>query len=524
TSPHDRHGKVMATLSPPSPPPSPTRMAVPRRWARKCERYCCIGATYFPLVFVYSITSWAVWVEATIGFLATSGSWIGKGTSFLGIAIYILLNWSYTTAVFTSPGTTTNGNNGYNSLPTHAPPAATNFTVKSNGELRFCKKCQARKPDRAHHCSTCRTCVLKMDHHCPWLATCVGLHNYKAFLLFLIYTTIFCVVCFAVSATWVYREIMNEGEYTESLMPVNYVMLAVISGIIGLVLAGFTGWHILLASRGQTTIECLEKTRYLSPLRKSMQHHHHGNGGYGQQMNDMNASQEDADYGGQRGQYAAYERQRARQRYEEYLDEQDSEKLPSAFDLGWRRNLLHLFGPKRSLWFIPICNTTGDGWSWDPSPKWMEARERIAREREEQRQRELAAGWGEPQPPEFPVQQQDGAGRHYVGSQPHRTSSKADRVLGRPMSKADKILGRSADEYADGSNVSMQTLRPRKEPLDPYDISSDEDEVERKNLDRKAAVGWPQTVGVVTNTLLGNTIARQKDDVRGWDGQDEDVD
>lgn len=65
----------MATLAPPSPSLSPTRM--PRRWARKCERYCCIGATYFPLLFVYSITSWAVWVEATIGFLPAHTPWIG---------------------------------------------------------------------------------------------------------------------------------------------------------------------------------------------------------------------------------------------------------------------------------------------------------------------------------------------------------------------------------------------------------------------------------------------------------------
>lgn len=147
----------------------------------------------------------------------------------------------------------------------------------------------------------------------------------------------------------------------------------------------------------------------------------------------------------------------------------------------------------------------------------MEARDRIAREREEQRQRELAAGWGEPQPPAFPVKKQDGAARHYVDSRPSR-----------PMSKADRILGRNPDDYADGetrtNDVSMRTLRPRKD-IDEDMISSDEeDEAERKALDRKAAVGWPQKVGVVTNTLLGNTIARQKDDVRGWDGQDDGVD
>ncbi|KAL3426820.1 DHHC zinc finger domain-containing protein [Phlyctema vagabunda] len=528
----------MATLAPPSPHRSPTRM--PRKWARKCERYCCLGFTYFPLAFVYSITTWAVWVEATIGTLPSKSAWIGSGTSCLGIALYLLLNWSYTTAVFTSPGTTTTSNDDYSSLPTHSAPNSSSFTVKSNGELRFCKKCQARKPDRAHHCSTCRKCVLKMDHHCPWLATCVGLRNYKAFLLFLVYTTLFCFVDFAVSASWVWSEILNDGEYTESYMPINYVMLAVISGIIGIVLAGFTGWHIILASRGQTTIECLEKTRYLSPLRKAAQHqsvrNHDSESNCGpingQPMTNM-ASHAPMNSGAENTQlpfghtkyhtsYEAMERQRARDRYEEYLDEQDSEKLPSAFDLGRRRNLLHLFGPKKLLWALPICTTTGDGWNWEPSPKWLAARERIGAEREEQRARERAAGWGEDTSVQSPVRQ-EGAGRHYLESRPKQN---------RGLSKADRILGRDSSQYADDSAsvrrpsaVSMHTLNPRAElDEDDYDISSDEDEADRKVLDRKATAGWPQKVGVITNSLLGNTVARKKDDVRGWDGVDEGVD
>lgn len=47
---------------------------------------------------------------------------------------------------------------------------------------------QAWKPPRAHHDSISNHCVLKMDHYCVWVANCVGLLNYKAFLLFLLYS------------------------------------------------------------------------------------------------------------------------------------------------------------------------------------------------------------------------------------------------------------------------------------------------------------------------------------------------
>lgn len=32
---------------------------------------------------------------------------------------------------------------------------------------KFCRKCKAFKPRRAHHCSICGRCIVKMDHHCP---------------------------------------------------------------------------------------------------------------------------------------------------------------------------------------------------------------------------------------------------------------------------------------------------------------------------------------------------------------------
>ncbi|KAI0122919.1 DHHC zinc finger domain-containing protein [Xylariales sp. AK1849] len=489
-----------------------------RRWARRVERYCCNCITYFPLVFVYGLTTWAVWVVVSIGSHKSKTSWIGTQSSIGGVILYGLLNWSYTTAVLTSPGSTTN-TDGYSTLPTTAPPSATSFTVKSNGELRFCKKCQARKPDRAHHCSTCGRCVLKMDHHCPWLATCIGLRNHKAFLLFLIYTTLFCFYAFAVSGSWVYAELVAQTQYVDSMLPVNYIMLAVISGIIGLVVGAFTGWHIMLASKGQTTIECLEKTRYLSPLRKQMQHQfeaqHNGEGvplpKYGQQLLDIHANAlpgitrpEEGEFrvsmdGGNDDRppthmsYDELERYRARKRYEEYLDEQDSEKLPNAFDIGAKKNLLHLFGHSPTLWFLPIINTTGDGWSWEANPKWIQARESLYREREEQRQREQAAGWGS-ETPTFVrssayAPEDVGVTRQYLVS-PAPSNGR------RTPSKADRVLGRDPNHYADEplTSVSMRKLSPHGADIeDDFDTSSDEELAEQRAMNVVTNGGWART-------------------------------
>lgn len=54
------------------------RMA--RRWARRVERTCCDVVKYFPLLFVYGLTTWAVYVIVNIGLEDTQIFWIGTDT------------------------------------------------------------------------------------------------------------------------------------------------------------------------------------------------------------------------------------------------------------------------------------------------------------------------------------------------------------------------------------------------------------------------------------------------------------
>ena len=52
----------------------------------------------------------------------------------------------------------------------------------ADGDRGMCKRCNSAKPPRAHHCSVCGRCVLRMDHHCPFTNCCVGLLNERYFV------------------------------------------------------------------------------------------------------------------------------------------------------------------------------------------------------------------------------------------------------------------------------------------------------------------------------------------------------
>ncbi|KAL9599003.1 MAG: hypothetical protein Q9219_004117 [cf. Caloplaca sp. 3 TL-2023] len=176
--------------------------------------------------------------------------------------------------------------------------------------------------------------------------------------------------------------------------------------------------------------------------------------------------------------YNDFERSRERERYEEYLDEQDSEKLPNAFDLGWRNNLRHLFGDKPLLWVFPFRNSIGDGWHWEPSQRWLEAREDLKRQREAQWHEQHQ--WGNRHDSRYAPAQ------HYDRPKPMK--------MGADDGSPKKHLDGSLDNDSVSSNMSLKTFRRREsfdegsevDEADDYEISSDEEE----HKDSRYRDGW----------------------------------
>jgi palmitoyltransferase len=372
------------------------------------------------------------------------------------------------------------------------------------------------------------------------------MYNYKAFLLFLVYTSLFCWVDFAVAATWIWTEVFDNAPYLESMLPVNVVLLAILGGIIGLVLTGFTAWHISLALRGMTTIECLEKTRYVSPLRKALDRHryehilgthNHGNGDgqapdsfghrlqdYGQQILDAHANAIPGVTRAEEGEepvqrvsgdqltpaqqaltrsYAELERQREHDRYQDYLNEEDNGKLPHAFDLGWRKNLLHLFGNRPLLWPIPVCTTTGDGWRWEPSRKFLEAQEglRLKREQDMANQQHYYRDL---------YSRNMNNGRAWLGTDPTPPAA--------PMWNPNQPLDTFRNPERPATGVSMQTLAPMSPRPRPGDSDFEDDISETDPLTSgQGSVPPNASVGRLQKSNEPGSRRQDSSEWRDWD-------
>jgi palmitoyltransferase len=70
----------------PSDPSASSNMPSVRRWARKLERSCWACAKYFPLAFVYGLTTWAVFVLVNLCSSPSKVSW--HGTLILTVSFF----------------------------------------------------------------------------------------------------------------------------------------------------------------------------------------------------------------------------------------------------------------------------------------------------------------------------------------------------------------------------------------------------------------------------------------------------
>ena len=87
--------------------------------------------------------------------------WVRYVHAALFQAVIALILAAYFRAAGTNPGTAAKNT----ATPEDAVIPDTDPDRLFKPARRFCIKCSAFKPPRAHHCSICGACVMRMDHH-----------------------------------------------------------------------------------------------------------------------------------------------------------------------------------------------------------------------------------------------------------------------------------------------------------------------------------------------------------------------
>ncbi|PWN21149.1 hypothetical protein BCV69DRAFT_282647 [Microstroma glucosiphilum] len=120
------------------------------------------------------------------------------------------------------------------------------------------------KPERAHHCSVCKTCIIKFDHHCPWLNQCVGLYNERYFVGFLVYMVLGTSIVLVVGWPKAWEALRLWERWPYKTAPRLFVLLTYILCLaMGVALLVMLASHLDMISRNLTSVESSDRQFYI---------------------------------------------------------------------------------------------------------------------------------------------------------------------------------------------------------------------------------------------------------------------
>jgi len=206
-----------------------------------------VSATYFCLLFSGIGATYCVIIPCFAGsnrlFPSLPLSPIGLFVIFTYLSTLILSFTSHIRTQLTQPGL----------IPIDWEPPK-----EAQSEMRWCRRCNHWKPDRAHHCRVCDRCIFRMDHYCPWVNNCVGFNNQRMFILFLIYIALLSImsllllvyeVFFYFTSTAWETNIESAVDPTANiLLWQRYVFSTNLSIFVSIGLAGMSGFFLFFVS------------------------------------------------------------------------------------------------------------------------------------------------------------------------------------------------------------------------------------------------------------------------------------
>nr|XP_051706650.1 palmitoyltransferase ZDHHC20 isoform X3 [Oryctolagus cuniculus] len=344
------------------------RNMAPLTFWRCCQRI--VG--WVPVLFITFVVAWSYYayvVELCV-FTISGNEENGKTVVYLVAfhLFFVMFVWSYWMTIFTSPATPSKEFYLSNSEKERYEKEFSQerqqeilrrvardlpiYTTSASRTIRYCEKCQLIKPDRAHHCSACDTCILKMDHHCPWVNNCVGFSNYKFFMLFLLYSLLYCLFVATTVLEYFIKfwtlcrrkstENCPKNELTDTRAKFHVLFLFFVSAMFFISVLSLFSYHCWLVGKNRTTIGRVDSERERQRERSSF--------AVGSPSN------------GRRSQRTTLIR----------WQEPESFRAPTfsygpdgnGFSLGYSKNWRQVFGDEKKYWLLPVFSSLGDGCSF----------------------------------------------------------------------------------------------------------------------------------------------------------------
>ncbi|XP_050680527.1 palmitoyltransferase ZDHHC2-like isoform X1 [Leptidea sinapis] len=239
---------------------------------RTCNMWCWRAFKWLPVLLIVSILSWSYYAYVLQLCIFTIESTVQQCVYLILYHILlIMLAWSYWRTVFADikpiPDKYKLPEEELEKLLSSDTEESQRIILENfakdlpivtrtmSGSVRYCNRCVLVKPDRAHHCSICSRCVLKMDHHCPWVNNCVCYHNYKFFMLFLGYALVYCIFVMATCLPYFVK--FWKGDFSSSSSAGRYhiVFAFFVALMFAISLGSLFGYHCYLTANNRTTLE-----------------------------------------------------------------------------------------------------------------------------------------------------------------------------------------------------------------------------------------------------------------------------
>eukprot|EP00038_Savillea_parva_P031828 m.90873 g.90873 ORF g.90873 m.90873 type:complete len:359 (-) comp9881_c0_seq1:82-1158(-) len=223
----------------------------------------------FPAVVVHLLLAWAVRVFDMLVLPRLTGD-LARLAAYAVVfhVLLVMMVWSYWKTTLTEPMDVPSRfaltNTEFIQMvegtipPTVAKRELPVITRNRGSKVAVCATCKVIKPDRCHHCSVCRRCVLKMDHHCPWVNNCVGFHNYKFFVLFIVYTSLFLASMLGMMAPMIIAWLEEKDRTIDSEIP----LCGFVGGVMLFLVLPLKCMHCSLVLDNATTLEHMRTVRY----------------------------------------------------------------------------------------------------------------------------------------------------------------------------------------------------------------------------------------------------------------------